>query len=63
MQLLTPYVCLNHANILKVQNMSNTHENLDSGCIEQMIFNLLDLGPEFLLCSAFALFLHKPPCV
>jgi hypothetical protein len=54
MQLLTPYACLNHANILKVQDMNSTHENLHSGRIEQKLFVWLDYGPEFLPCNSFA---------
>ena len=52
--LFTPYVRLNHANSLKVRNMNHTHENFDSGCIEQFQFVSLDLGPGFILCSSFA---------
>jgi hypothetical protein len=67
MQLLTPYACLNHANILKVQDMNSTHENLHSGCIEQMITNAICLVGSWSWVPALQcfciMFLHKPPCV
>ena len=37
--------------------MNRTHENFDSGCIEQIQFVSLDLGPGFLFCN----FLHAVP--
>ena len=32
--------------------MNTTNEPLDLGCMEEMPFVLLDLGPGFLLCSS-----------
>ena len=37
---------------VKKQDMNTTNEPLDLGCMEEMPFVLLDLGPGFLLCSS-----------
>ena len=53
MQIVDPSKpCEYHANIVKVQDMNTTNETLDLGCMEEMPFVLLDLGPGFLLCSS-----------
>ena len=54
-QLLTLCVCVRvRASEPCIQDTSSTHENLDSGCIEQIQFVELDLGLGFLICNCFA---------